>query len=42
MFMWGICYGLGLGAALGFAFHRCQSPARKLLSLDSHTQAALQ
>ena len=29
---WGVCYGLGLGAGLGRAFHLCQREARSLLS----------
>ena len=29
--MWGVCYGLGFGAGLGFAFHLCQEKARALL-----------
>ena len=32
MLLWGVCYGLGLGAGLGLAFHFCQSEARRLLS----------
>ncbi|MDB6172970.1 MAG: hypothetical protein JWL59_2281 [Chthoniobacteraceae bacterium] len=32
---WGICYGIGLGAGLGLAFHLCQEPARKLLAVKS-------
>jgi hypothetical protein len=31
MLSWGFWYGLGLGAGLGFAFHACQSEARRLL-----------
>ncbi len=31
MLSWGVFYGLGLGAGLGYAFHRCQRAARKLL-----------
>jgi hypothetical protein len=30
MLLWGVCYGLGFGAALGWAFHRCQAEARDL------------
>lgn len=30
--MWGVCYGLGLGAGLGLAFHLCQTRARALLA----------
>lgn len=30
--LWGVCYGLGLGAGLGLAFHLCQSRARALLA----------
>lgn len=29
--LWGVCYGLGFGAGLGWAFHECQTPARRLL-----------
>ncbi len=29
---WGLCYGLGFGAGIGFAFHACQAKARKLLA----------
>lgn len=29
---WGFCYGLGFGAAIGFAFHACQAKARKMLA----------
>jgi len=32
---WGLCYGLGFGAGIGFAFHACQSEARKLLTAQS-------
>ena len=32
MLLWGICYGLGFGAGLGFAFYHCQTKARALLS----------
>lgn len=31
MLSWGLFYGLGLGAGLGYAFHRCQRAARRLL-----------
>lgn len=31
MLLWGVCYGIGLGAGLGVAFHLCQAEARKLL-----------
>jgi len=30
--LWGVCYGLGFGAGLGWAFHECQSAARRLLA----------
>lgn len=30
--LWGLCYGLGFGAGLGFTFHVCQSEARKLIA----------
>jgi hypothetical protein len=29
---WGLCYGLGFGAGIGFAFHACQAKARRLLA----------
>ena len=29
---WGLCFGLGFGAGIGFAFHACQSKARNLLA----------
>jgi len=29
---WGLCYGLGFGAGIGFAFHVCQTKARQLLT----------
>lgn len=32
MMQWGVCYGIGLGAGLGVAFHLCQSKARELLT----------
>ena len=32
---WGLCYGLGFGAGIGFAFHSCQTKARKLLTAQS-------
>lgn len=28
MMQWGVCYGVGLGAGLGVAFHLCQTSAR--------------
>ena len=28
---WGLFYGLGFGAGIGFAFHGCQAKARKLI-----------
>jgi hypothetical protein len=28
---WGLFYGLGFGAGIGFAFHACQANARKLI-----------
>ncbi len=28
---WGVCYGIGLGAGLGVAFHLCQTKVRALL-----------
>lgn len=32
MLSWGVFYGLGLGAGLGWAFHLCQTEARGLLA----------
>jgi hypothetical protein len=32
MLLWGVFYGLGLGAGLGYAFHACQQRARELLT----------
>lgn len=29
---WGICYGLGFGAGIGFSFYMCQSEARRLIA----------
>jgi hypothetical protein len=29
---WGLCYGLGFGAGIGFAFYACQAKVRKLLA----------
>jgi hypothetical protein len=34
---WGLFYGLGFGAGIGFAFHACQAKARKLLAASSQT-----
>lgn len=31
MMLWGACYGVGLGAGLGLAFHICQTRARAVL-----------
>lgn len=30
--LWGVFYGLGFGAGLGWAFHECQTSARRLLA----------
>lgn len=32
---WGVCYGIGLGAGLGAAFHLCQTQARALIAAKS-------
>ena len=32
---WGLFYGLGFGAGIGFAFHACQAKARKLILGES-------
>jgi hypothetical protein len=32
MLVSGLCFGVGLGAGLGYAFHQCQTRARALLS----------
>jgi hypothetical protein len=29
---WGLFYGLGFGAGIGFAFHACQREARELIA----------
>jgi hypothetical protein len=31
--LWGVCYGVGLGAGLGLAFYYCQTNTRALLSI---------
>ena len=31
---WGLCYGLGFGAGIGYAFYTCQAKARKLLAMQ--------
>ena len=31
MMLWAVCYGIGLGAGLGLAFHICQERARTAL-----------
>ena len=30
--LWAICYGIGLGAGLGAAFHLCQAGAREIIA----------
>lgn len=35
--LWGVCYGLGFGAGLGFAFHECQAGARARLAETTNT-----
>ena len=35
MLLSGVCFGVGLGAGLGFAFYHCQTAARGLLSAHS-------
>jgi hypothetical protein len=37
---WGLCYGLGFGAGIGFAFHACQAKARQLLAGQPATAGA--
>src|SRR5581483_2796872 len=32
MLVWGACYGLGLGAGLGYALYRAQAPVRERLA----------
>jgi hypothetical protein len=32
---WGVCYGIGLGAGLGLAFHLCQAHARVFIAAES-------
>lgn len=34
-YAWAICYGVGLGAGLGFAFHASQANARELIQASS-------
>ncbi|HYG77007.1 MAG TPA: hypothetical protein VEK08_18520 [Planctomycetota bacterium] len=36
MLAWGVCYGLGFGAALGLSFYLCQSRTRDLLAAAGH------
>jgi hypothetical protein len=39
MLLWGVFYGLGLGAGLGHAFHRCQRALRqRLLNVHALSQ----
>ena len=37
--IWGLCYGLGFGAGIGFAFYFCQTEARRLIAAteERHT-----
>jgi hypothetical protein len=37
MLLWGVCYGLGLGAGLGLAFYYCPSRARAVLGQTGQT-----
>lgn len=37
--LWGICYGVGFGAGLGWAFHSCQAQALAMLSTSGKTPA---
>lgn len=30
--LWGLCYGAGFGAGIGWAFHVCQTEARRLIT----------
>jgi hypothetical protein len=36
MLLWGVFYGIGFGAGLGYAFHACQDRARALLRLQTY------
>jgi len=38
--LWGVCYGIGFGAGLGWAFHLCQSRTRA--ALESNARVAPQ
>lgn len=38
--IWGVCYGLGLGAGLGLAFYLCQGRARTLLAASADFSAS--
>ena len=40
MLLWGACYGVGLGAGIGLAFHFCQREARALLREQAPLQPA--
>jgi hypothetical protein len=37
---WGLFYGLGFGAGIGFAFHSCQSEVRRLISESNRSVEA--
>lgn len=39
--IWGLFYGLGFGAGIGFAFHSCQSEARRLIATLQFSNDAL-
>jgi hypothetical protein len=36
--LWGVCYGVGFGAGLGFAFHLCQGRTRAALKASETEQ----
>ena len=40
MLSWGVCYGIGFGAGLGWAFYLCQSCARSLLMEPQRPEGA--
>ncbi len=41
MLLWGACFGLGLGAGLGVAFHLCQAKARAFLIAQSRKSSGV-
>jgi hypothetical protein len=39
MLSWGVCYGIGFGAGIGLAFHRCQTRHRALIGDAGRAEA---